>query len=224
MIGKVFGKWIVIDEAIKEKRRSKGKHYNCECQCSTKQIITGGSLRSGSTTKCKNCLKIDTANWIGKKFGKWIVLNDTDPINTYKSFLCKCECGEERAIPATYLKRGKTKSCNPCAVKTHGKKGKSIYNIWQGIRARCYNPNEPAYHNYGGRGIKVCERWINSFENFYADMGDRPKDLQIDRINNDGDYDPSNCRWVTPKENSNNRRVSSKNRIPKIQLTIACPD
>lgn len=83
------------------------------------------------------------------------------------------------------------------------------YRVWSGIKTRCTNPNDKFFHRYGGRGIKICERWVNSFENFLDDMGERPlPNSQIDRINGDGDYEPSNCRWTTPKENARNRNTS----------------
>ena len=81
------------------------------------------------------------------------------------------------------------------------------YTIWCSMRQRCNNPSDAAFKYYGGRGIRVCERW-GDFRNFLADMGSRPKGLWLDRINNDGDYEPSNCKWSTPKEQANNRRSS----------------
>lgn len=149
---------------------------------------------------------------VGKIFYKLKVIkfNHSDGNNLY--FECQCECGSSRICKGSYLRRKKIKSCKQCKYalhrkKGHGKKGTSIWVIWMGIKARCLNPNNRAYKNYGGRGIKICNRWLE-FTNFYKDMGDRPEGLQIDRINNDGPYSKKNCRWVTPKENSNNRRNS----------------
>lgn len=129
---------------------------------------------------------------------------------------CKCDCGTTTIVSGCSF--NKTKSCGCLLAErrhfstvTHGyaRKGKKSpeYTTWVAIRQRCSNPSVQYYCNYGGRGIKVCERWINSFENFLADMGNRPtKNHSIERINNDGNYEPSNCKWGTPKEQSNNNR------------------
>lgn len=152
----------------------------------------------------------NTKNLLNKKFGKLTVIELFKCGGSHKHAIwrCKCECGNFTNVTSSYLISGHTKSCG-CFKRekstTHGKRKTKIYKVWCGMRSRCYNLNEPAYINYGGRGIKVCERW-NKFENFYEDMGEIPQNLTLDRINNNGDYELSNCKWSTKLEQSKNRR------------------
>ncbi len=145
---------------------------------------------------------------INQKFGRLTVLS-LNPVRTKRGHCkwdCVCECGGLTTVWATQLKSGGSKSCG-CLRKTHGKSSNSTYSIWHAMKTRCTNKNNTYYHRYGGRGIKVCSRWVD-FNNFFEDMGSRPDGMCIDRINNDGDYEPSNCRWVTPTENSRNTMKS----------------
>lgn len=94
---------------------------------------------------------------------------------------------------------------------THGKSHTKTYRCYRAMIRRCYNKSQINYERYGNRGIKVCDRWLESFENFLEDIGECPKGYQLDRIDNDGNYEPNNCRWVTPKTNANNRRPRKQN-------------
>lgn len=125
---------------------------------------------------------------------------------------CKCDCGNETVVLEYNIKTGHIKSCgclqkNPVHISTHNMSKSPEYSAWKGMKRRCYNTKFKEYKNYGKRGIKVCDRWLESFENFYADMGPRPsKGYSIDRVDNDKGYSKENCRWATNKLQSNNKR------------------
>ena len=158
---------------------------------------------------------------IGVKYNKLTAIKELGTNKSrHKMYLFKCECGNDKVATAINVRANRVKSCG-CLSKKHGKFGTKIYSVWTGMKSRCYYEKNENYINYGARGIKVCERWKNSFINFYEDMGDKPSAKhQLDRIDNDGDYDPSNCRWVTPSENCLNRRnKENKTGFKNIKVT-----
>jgi hypothetical protein len=146
----------------------------------------------------------------GLRFGNLVVVKRAQPDGTAAALWeCDCDCGNTCTIVASSLASGATRSCGCLRKAVHTKHGMSrtrTYSIWRGMHDRCSGPNISEYH--GKRGIKVCNRW-NSFENFLSDMGEAPLGKSLDRYpNNDGDYEPGNCRWATPMEQQNNTRYN----------------
>lgn len=153
---------------------------------------------------------------IGQKFGRYTVIAKSDKRSKAmkQMVLCKCDCGTEKEVIVGNLKSGISKSCGCLKAelvsksrKKHGFSKTTMYYRYKHMIQRCYFPDNPEYHNYGGRGIKVCDSWLESVENYINDMGFPPfKTAQIDRINNDLGYFKDNCRWATPQQNSLNKR------------------
>jgi len=146
----------------------------------------------------------------GHTFGRWTVLHETNrPLDTRDKgvfWLCRCSCGTLKAIPGSRLNAGRgLRGCDQCRshLATRGKMTPE-YQSWRGMRERCLNPNHSSFSRYGGRGIKVCDRWLHSFPNFLADMGKRPDRHSLDRINVEGHYEPDNCRWADAKTQARN--------------------
>jgi hypothetical protein len=137
----------------------------------------------------------------GKVFNEWTVLNRI----AGSLWLCKCSCGDEYAVAGNSLTLGKSKKCKKCTSKTHGLEGSKIYMAWAQMKKRCLCKTSKEYKNYGERGIKVCDSWLK-FENFLADMGTPQQGFSLDRINNNGNYEPFNCRWATQKQQNRNTR------------------
>ena len=150
-------------------------------------------------------------NLIGKKFGMLLVESDAGKRRGSLFVNCLCDCGKQTVVKKGHLKNGHTKSCGCkiCTLPKHGMRHTPEYRVWVGIRERCYKSYTASYPLYGGRGIKVCDRWLNSFENFFVDMGKKPTSKHsIERNDPDGDYEPSNCRWATSYEQSRNQRTN----------------
>jgi hypothetical protein len=160
----------------------------------------------------------------GKTFGKYYVIERRGSnIRGEPLWLCRCECGSENLVLGRNLRRDHSKGCRSCASTKHGHnrpgKGQSPeYAAWAQAKNRCRSPTDPQWKRYGGRGIQMCDRWADSFEMFLLDMGPRPEGrmpsgraiYSIDRIDNNGHYEPGNCRWTTQKVQSNNQRHANQ--------------
>ena len=204
-----IGKWTFLEKQADKRGRTL---WLCRCECGLVKALYPDNVDHDS--QCKRCFIDSMAGRMeGRQFGQLIVVDFSHSDLNSKYYNCLCSCGKARVCNGSELRLGRVKRCRDCKhnlhrATGHGMKKTSIWVIWMGIKARCLNPNNRAYKNYGGRGITVCESW-KEFKNFYADMGDRPEGMQIDRIDNDKGYFKENCHWVTPKQNSSNRRVKS---------------
>lgn len=213
--GKVFGRLLVLSLS----RTDKIAYWDCQCECGNKKVVAGVKLTRGDTRSC-GCLHKEVTSLNSRKdltgnvFGRLTVLgyHHTDKKVAYWS--CLCSCGNEVVVRGSSLRNGMTKSCGcyrtdatKISNSTHGLTNHPLHTIWAGMKQRCYDTNCESYRHWGGRGISVCVEWLD-FIPFYewSVANGYERGLSIDRINNDGNYEPSNCRFTTRKVQGNNTR------------------
>lgn len=204
LTGQRFGRLVAIKKAFSKQ----GAWWECQCDCGVIRNFVTASLRDGSSSSC-GCSRLK--NITGQKFNYLTVLSRAEnlPNSRATRWNCLCDCGNTKVINGSSLKSGRTTSCG-CFVKkintTHGYSKHPLFQSWQAMVKRCINKKDPAYKNYGGRGISVCEEWLHSPNQFIADMNPRPLGLELDRIDNNKGYSKENCKWSTRKEQCTNRR------------------
>ena len=221
--GRKFGKWSVIKRDYDSKNEVR---WICKCDCGTIKTVSSASLKNGTSTNC-GCEKfVDLSK---RRFGRLLVIERAEPAISPKGIItqmwhCVCDCGNEINVRHSCLQSGHTTSCG-CyhrekfgdVNRTHNLSHKShLYSVWKNMKDRCYREKCKSYKNYGGRGIEVCDEWRSDYKAFYDwSMANGYKEeqtaggvniLSIDRINNDGNYEPSNCRWVTADVQAKNKR------------------
>ena len=215
--GKRYGKLVVLNLDENQKRGG-GKRWICRCDCGKIKTVTSYHLKSGHTTSCGCNRAIDIQ---GKRFGRWTVIKRSEKRDSSGNvyWVCKCDCGNEVEMQGRFLRKGLVVSCgcyhNEKAEfinKKHGKSRTRIYSILCAMKSRCYSESDGKYSEYGGRGIRICPEWMgeHGFENFikWAEENGYKTNLTIERIDVDGNYEPSNCRWATSKEQMQNTRRS----------------
>jgi len=163
-------------------------------------------------------------NLVGKTFGRLYVVEEVllrDKHNHIK-YLCRCSCGKYKEVSGQSLRRS-TRSCGCLqreSARTHGQEGTPTYKTWVAMKSRCNSSSSTNYKNYGGRGITICPSWVNSFEQFHKDMGDRPSNMSLERVDNNGGYSKENCIWATATTQANNRRRSIKIKYKGVTMNI----
>ena len=219
LTGLKFNKLTVIEFAYKKKYKI---FWKCKCECGNITYVNSENLKNSHIKSCGCSRKLNNINDLtNKKFGRWTVIKISHTKKKRNSsssevyWLCQCECGTQKVLSGYVLKRGISKSCG-CLQKElikrrstkHGMKNTRLYRIWHGIKGRCLNSKDKAYPLYGGRGVTICKEWQDNFMNFYdwAINNNYSDKLTLDRINCNGNYEPSNCRWTTMKEQQRNRR------------------
>lgn len=227
LTGQRFGRLLVLERGTND---SCGKpRWHCRCDCGQETHVNSSSLRAGRSASCGCRAGLAAAsqvqNLIGERFGRLTVISRAGSSNYHAAWLCHCDCGKSKRVLATKLRAGQI-SCG-CAIgnSTHGHTSKGTsptYASWKAMIARCTYPSNPAFAYYARNGITIYEHW-RKFENFLADMGERPGlEFSIDRYPNKmGNYEPDNCRWATKREQANNRVTNKMFTYEGREMTFA---
>ncbi len=219
LTGQQFGRWEAVADGGRTKRG--GAIWRCVCDCGNVGFIALSSLRNGDSKSC-GCIKRNAEHGnrfidrTGQRLGKLRVVAEAGRSPRGQVlWRCVCDCGKEKTITAL-----RTLKATSCGCNRHNMARTPEYRTWANMKDRCENPNCARYRDYGGRGITVCDAW-QSFEAFYADMGPRPPNGTIERIDNHGNYEPMNCRWASNFEQQSNRRNNRRFTIDGRTQTLA---
>jgi len=214
--GERFGRLLAVSSVDAAKRR---RLWLCRCDCGKEATVSAAHLRSGGVKSC-GCLKFDSLSarapdLTGQRFGRLTAIRRDGRIRQLCAWICRCDCGNEVRTNTNTLRCGHTRSCG-CLKRertgdmsrTHGRSQTPLYRVWRAMVTRCTNANAIGYLAYGAKGIRVSDRW-RSFENFLADMGERPSPRHsLDRIDPLGHYEPGNVRWATTVEQARNKATT----------------
>lgn len=210
ILGKKFGKWTILEFVGRDLKSN--QIYRCRCECGFEKDQRKGAITNGDSLSCKKCRMVIQNKQVdisGQTINGAYIMRRIENQNDNAQYLIICACGREKRALLYKLQAGLCTKCPHCRVKTHGCTNTRTFKIWRGMISRCNNIRTASYKYYGGKGIRVCDRW-KSFEYFVEDMGMCPPNLTIDRINPLGNYEPGNCQWITKSENSSRMNESRR--------------